>query len=261
MGETNWKSAISEIGPNVIRLRGYPVEELMGRVGFAEAIHLALLGELPDAATGKLLNAIFVSSIDHGTTPPSVLSTVTVASTGAPLGSAVAAGILSISRFHGGAIEDCMKAIGQSLARILERGESFEQAALAVFSEFKSRGKRLSGFGHRLHSEDPRTVRLLGLAEELGKAGDGVRMARALESAIASSTGKTLPLNVDGAIAALLVDMGVPAALANAFFMIARLPGLVAHAHEEMTREKPMRKINPSDAAYDGPPLRHLMAT
>ncbi|HUU46616.1 MAG TPA: citrate/2-methylcitrate synthase, partial [Acidobacteriota bacterium] len=90
------------------------------------------------------------------------------------------------------------------------------------------------------------------------KAGDGIRMGRALEAAIASSSGKKLPLNVDGAIAAVLVDLNIPAALANAFFMIARLPGLVTQAHEEQTRQRPMRKIDPTAASYDGPPLRHL---
>jgi citrate synthase len=141
---------------------------------------------------------------------------------------------------------------------VRDNAESHEKAALAVFQDFKSQGKRLSGFGHRLHTRDPRTVRLLALAEELGKANDGVRMAKSLEKAIADSTGKPLPLNVDGAIAALLVDMNVPTQLANAFFMIARLPGLVAHAHEEQTRQKPMRRVHPSDVTYDGPAVRHL---
>lgn len=258
MGDLNWSSAITEIGPNMIRLRGYPIEELMGRVSFAEAIYCALMGELPDEATGTILNAIFVSSIDHGTTPPSALSTVTVASTGAPLGSAVAAGILSISKFHGGAIEDCMKAINEALALVKDKGLSPRDAATETFKNYKSRGRRLSGFGHRLHTKDPRTIRLLQMVDELGKAQDGIKMAEALESAIAEATGKTLPLNVDGAIAAVLVDLNVPSALANAFFMIARLPGLVAHAHEEQTRQKPMRKVHPTDVLYDGPPLRHL---
>ncbi len=83
-------------------------------------------------------------------------------------------------------------------------------------------------------------------------------MARSLEATIATVTGKPLPLNVDGAIAAVLLDLNVPPALANAFFMIARLPGLVAHAHEERSRQKPMRQIHPTDVTYDGPPLRHL---
>ncbi len=258
MGDLNWSSAITEIGPNMIRLRGYPIEELMGRASFAEAIYLALMGELPDQPTGTILNAIFVSSIDHGTTPPSALSTVTVASTGAPLGSAVAAGILSISKFHGGAIEDCMKAINEALTLVKDKGKSVRDAAADTFQNYKSRGRRLSGFGHRLHTKDPRTIRLLQLVDELGKASDGIKMAEALESAIADATGKTLPLNVDGAIAAVLVDLDVPPALANAFFMISRLPGLVAHAHEEQTRQKPMRKVHPTDVLYDGPPLRHL---
>ncbi|MBI5867803.1 MAG: citryl-CoA lyase [candidate division Zixibacteria bacterium] len=258
MGDMNWSSAITEIGPNVIRLRGYPVEELMGKISFAEAIHLALLGELPDPATATILNAIFVSSVDHGTSPPSVLSTVTVASTGAPLGAAVAAGILSISKFHGGAIEDSMKAISEAVAAAKSKGLSFEDAALATFDSYKARGARLPGFGHRLHTKDPRTTRLLQLVDDLGKAKDGLAMARALETTIAKVTGKPLPLNVDGAIAAVLLDLNVPPALANAFFMIARLPGLVAHAHEERTRQKPMRQIHPTDTTYDGPAIRHL---
>lgn len=258
VGALNWTSAITEIAPNTIRLRGYPVEELMGRVSYAEAVYLALMGELPDQATGTIINAILVSSIDHGTTPPSVLSTVTVASTGAPLGSAVAAGILSISKFHGGAIEDCMGAINEALKHVSADNLSFDDAATKTFEAFKARKERISGFGHRLHTEDPRTVRLLSLVDGLGKAGDGIRMARSLEAAIERSTGKQLPLNVDGAIAAVLVDLGVPSALANAFFMIARLPGLVAHAHEEQTRQRPMRKVHPTDVTYDGPSVRHL---
>ena len=82
-------------------------------------------------------------------------------------------------------------------------------------------------------------------------------MARAFEDVFAK-TGKPLPLNVDGAIGAVLLDLNIPHALANAFFMIARLPGMVAHSYEEQTRERPMRKIEHSLAQYDGPALRHI---
>ncbi|MBI3872586.1 MAG: citryl-CoA lyase [candidate division Zixibacteria bacterium] len=256
MSEQSWPSAISEIGPNLIRLRGYPVEELMGTLGFAEAIHLALLGELPDRATATILDAIFVSSLDHGTTPPSVLAARTVASTGAPLGSAVAAGFLAISKYHGGAIEDCMKTLEHAIAHAEKKNSTFVDAAATVVDAFKAKGQRISGFGHRLHTKDPRTTRLLALSDELGKSGHGVKMARAFVEVLAKS-GTPLPLNVDGAIAAVLLDLKVPHTLANAFFMIARLPGLVAQAHEEQTRHKPMRTIDPKVATYDGPPLRH----
>jgi citrate synthase len=258
MSDLSWTSAITEIAPNTIRLRGYPMEELMGHVSFAGVIYLALTGDLPDEPTAKLIDAIFVSSVDHGTTPPTAQTARTVASTGAPLGSAVAAGILSISRFHGGAIEDCMKAIGAGLEKAKTNSASFDDAALETVKEYKSRGQRVSGFGHRVHTADPRTKRMLDLAEELGKAGNGIAMGRALESAIATSSGRQLPMNVDGAIAAVLVDLEIAPALANAFLIIARLPGLVAHATEEQSRQRPMRKIDHSAVTYDGPPLRHL---
>ncbi len=78
----------------------------MGKISFSQAIYLVLKGELPSPEVGRLLDAIFVSSVDHGAGPPSVLAARTVASTGAELNAAVAAGVLAINRFHGGAIEE-----------------------------------------------------------------------------------------------------------------------------------------------------------
>ena len=110
MTDKTWKTAITEIEPNKIKLRGYPLNELMGNRSYADVVYLALRGELPTPKVGKLIDAMLVSSIDHGVTPPSALSAMTVASTGAPLNSAVAAGILAISKFHGGAIEANLRA-------------------------------------------------------------------------------------------------------------------------------------------------------
>lgn len=103
-----------------------------------------------------------------------------------------------------------------------------------------------------MHTNDPRTVKLFKIADELGVAGDYVKLAQAFVTALKETTGKDLPLNVDGAIAALLCEMDFDPILANAFFMIARVPGLVSHIYEEKTRQKPMRKIHPTDVEYDG---------
>ncbi len=53
MTET-WKTAITQIKPNEIRLRGYRIDDLMGNVTFAQAIYLALCGELPSPNVGRL---------------------------------------------------------------------------------------------------------------------------------------------------------------------------------------------------------------
>ena len=49
--------------------------------------------------------------------------------------------------------------------------------------------------------------------------------------------------------------------LGNAVFLISRLPGLIAHAHEERTRQRPMRQIDPKDHEYDGARERRLPET
>jgi citrate synthase len=251
--DLHWKSAISQIKPNEIRLRGYRIDELMGRVSFSQAIFLALTGELPSPAVGHLLDAIFVSSIDHGASPPSAMAARVAASSGAPFNAAVAAGLLSINQHHGGAIEDSMRLLQRGMALAREQGGSVEGGAAAVVAAYQQEKKRLPGFGHRVHTGDPRTGRLLEMAAQLGIAGAGVAMLRAIEDAWAGASGKRLPVNVDGALAGLLLDLGLPLELANTFFMISRLPGLVAQVQEEKTRERPMRSIHPTDYEYDGP--------
>lgn len=255
--ESVWHSSISAVAANEIRVRGYRIDELMGESSFVSAIYLVLMGELADRKVSRLLEAMLISSIDHGAVTPSTLAARTAASTGAPLNAALAAGVLSINRFHGGAIEDCMHVLKEGLRRAAERNIKMEKAALELVQEFRQEKRRIAGLGHRLHDDDPRTRKLFNLAEDLGLAGNGVAMVRALQGAF-RELGKTLPINVDGALAALLVDLQIPVEYANAFFIMARLPGLAAHVREEQTRQRPMRSIQPDALTYDGPEPRSL---
>jgi citrate synthase len=258
MSDLQWNSAITKVEPNKLSIRGYALESLIGNASYAQMVYLLLKGEMPSENIGKMIEAILVSSVDHGTTPPSVLSALTVASTGAPLNASVAAGILSISKFHGGAIEDCMLLLRSAKDIQKEKNFSPEKATKQIIQNYKADKKRLSGFGHRLHTNDPRTHKLFALAEELEIAGDYCKLANTFVMQLKENTGKDLPLNVDGAIAALLCEMDFDPILANGFFMIARVPGLIAHIYEEKTRQKPMRKIHPTDVTYDGPENRSL---
>lgn len=247
-----WTTAVTKIEPNRVMVRGHDIASLMGKVSFGAAVYLILKGKLPDERVGRLMDSILVASIDHGATPPSALAARTVASTGATLSASVAAGIMSINKHHGGAIEDCAR----QLAAIIERADkskiTLEEAARATVTEMKGAGGRMAGFGHRIHSKDPRTKRLFELAGEAQVSGRHVAAARAMEQEFAA-TGKPLPINVDGAIGAILADLGLDPRVFNGIFMIARTPGLVAHVVEEQTREKPMRRIDPENHAYDGP--------
>jgi len=256
MNPDAFNTAITYTAPNEIRLRGYAIEELMGNVDFGQAIYLLLRGELPSPPVGRLITAILVSSIDHGPSAPSVLGARTAASTGAPLNACVAAGVLNINRFHGGAVEDCAKAILEIIARAEAANTTLEAAATQVLDEYRDRGYRVAGFGHRLHKSDPRTPRLFELARQAGVCSRYVETCRLIEAGLARQIGKKLPINVDGAIAAVLLELGFEPELMNGFFIMARVPGLIAQAREEMIREKKMRKIVPGTHVYDGPAPR-----
>jgi citrate synthase len=255
--DLRWTTGISHVRPNHIAMRGYDINELMGRVPFAHALYLLWVGELPAPAVGRLIDAILVCSMDHGSTPPSVLTARTVASTGAPLGSAIAAGVLALSKYHGAAVEDCMRMIHAVVERT-RAGTSRGDAAAAVLADLRARGERASGLGHRLHTTDPRTAHLFELARDVPVTGEHIAALEAVQTALAADRGKALPINVDGAIAAVLCEIDFPVTLANALFIIARVAGITAQAHEEQRTQKPMRRISPADVVYDGPGDRSL---
>src|SRR5437773_4898354 len=154
-----WKTALTSIAPNAILIRGYPVDEMMGRLSFADAVYLLLMGELPPPAIGRMSNAILVSSLDHGVPPPSTLAARHVATSGAPLKDCVAAGILAFGPHHGGDIESCMRFLDSGLTQV-RGGKTVQQAADAIVHERVKQHEVPPVFGHRYHTRDPPAARL-----------------------------------------------------------------------------------------------------
>ncbi len=254
MSEDKWPTGITEIGPGKIRVRGYDITEMMDKLSFAQAVYLILRGDLPDEKEARMMEAILVSSIDHGASPPSVLGSRNVISGGNSLNAAVAGGVLVIGDSHGGAIEQSAR-IMQEWAK---REGDPEKLAAELVTEFRAKKKRMPGFGHRLHKTDPRTIKLFEIAESLKFSGRHTELAKAVEMELEKVSGRKLPINVDGAIAAVISDMGFDWRLGKGFFIISRVPGLIAHAYEEMTTQKPMRKLGNTNFEYTGPPERNI---
>jgi citrate synthase len=249
-----WKTAISDSDDQSIRFRGYDVTALMARASFSDAVFLLHRGRLPSDAERRLIDSILIAVADHGPGSPSAAAARVVATGNrqAPE-AAVAAGVLAIGDKHAGAGLACMEIIGDAVRRVREEGVSLREAAdEAVERSIRDR-VRLPGMGHRTHSVDPRTAVLFGQARASGLAADGIGFMIELERA-ARERIKPLPINIDGALAAVLFDLGFPPIFGKFIFIIGRVAGLTAQVFEEYTREKPMRIRIPVE--YDGEPPR-----
>jgi citrate synthase len=252
-----WRSAIANSDQTNLWIRGYDVTELMQRTTFADVVFLLHQSRLPSPDERKLIDAILIAVADHGAGAPSCAAARLVASGNREsLSAAVAAGVLAIGDEHGGAGADCMDVIALGTRLANTEKIPIEQGAGRIFDEFRSAKKRLPGLGHRVHRErDPRTEILFNMARQSGLARDGVAFMQALEK-VAGDRGKVLPINIDGALAAILYDLGFPSALGKLLFIIGRVAGLTAEVAEEHSREKAMRVKIP--IVYDGPPPRPL---
>lgn len=251
-----WRTGITTYDEKNIWIRGYEVGSLMQRASFAETIFLLHAGRMPSKNEGKLLDAILISSSDHGPGSPSA-ATARLACSGnrGSVSSAIAAGVLAIGDQHGGAGMACMEIIAEGTALAKAEGLSLEAAAEKLVDLYRARGERIAGMGHRQHCIDPRKDVLFGMAKEFGLAGDGVRFMLALEAAVANKI-KPLPINIDGVLAAVLFDLGFPPIMGRLIFIVGRVAGLSAEVAEELAREKAMRIHVP--VIYDGPPPQEL---
>jgi citrate synthase len=246
-----WRTAISNSDETHIWYKGHDLTKLMTQHTFTDTIFLLYKGRFPNLHERQLLDAILSASADHGPGSPSAASARLVATGNREsLSAAIAAGVLAIGDAHGGAGEACMELIAQGVELAHSDSISIEEAAKRIADETRAQGKRLPGMGHRTHTTDPRKDILFTLARGGNLAGEGVAFMQALEEYVRVQI-KPLPINVDGAIAAVLYDMGFPAPAGKLLFIIGRVAGLTVEVLEEYTREKPMRVKFP--VTYDGP--------
>jgi citrate synthase len=251
-----WRSAITTSDEKNIFIRGYDVAALMKRASFTDTIYLLHQGRLPTQAERRLLDAILIGVSDHGPAAPSAAAARMVASGNRQsLEACVAAGVLAMGDAHGGAAYECMQMIAQGIELARSESISIRDAAQRLVALAKSRQKRIPGMGHRVHTEDPRARVLFEMAREYNLAGAGIEFTEALERSVREQI-RPLPINIDGALSAVLHDLGFLPQAGKLVFIIGRVAGVSAQIIEEYAREKPMRIRIPVE--YDGPPPRKI---
>jgi citrate synthase len=232
-----WGTAVSRVEPNHVELRGTPVQDLIGTIGFGSMIWFMLRGERPGVEQARLLEAALVAGVDHGPHAPSIAIARMAATCGVGLNNAMASAINTLGDSHGGAGQACVALLEEIRQREAD-GHALAEATDEVIAAWRARGVRyLPGFGHRFHTRDPRRDPLLNLAEKAVTrgvvAGAHLRAAVAVETALNRDRGRPVPMNIDGATAVIYAELGFPAPLARGLFVLSRSVGILAHAWEE----------------------------
>jgi citrate synthase len=232
-----WGTEVIDMAPGEIRFRGYPIEELIGNVSFAQMIWLMLRGELPSVEQSELLEVALTAGVDHGPQAPSIAIARMAATCGVGLNNAMASALNVLGDVHGGAGEQSVEIYTEIL-----NGREGDEALMSTVDRFLadyfgSGQKYVPGFGHRFHPIDPRAPRILELVDQAADKGvvkgDFTTIAREIEKGIKRSKGRDIPMNIDGATAVVYAELGFPAPLARGLFCLSRSVGILAHAWEQ----------------------------
>jgi citrate synthase len=229
--------------------------ELIGELSFTQMIYWGVLGRMATTEEDRLLDACLVTLMEHGLTPSALAARLVYSIAPEAMQAAVAAGLCGVGSLFAGTTEGA----GELLRRMLTSALPLEEEAMQIAQEHRQGRKPLPGFGHPQHKpDDPRSVRLLALAEQYGIAGRHVGAVRVLGKAVDATYGRHITLNATGAIAAVLGDLNVPYEIFRGFALIARTAGLVAHIHEEQQKPALLSIWHAAEHAvpYDGQKAR-----
>lgn len=233
-----WKTDIIDMKPGEIRFRGYPIEELIGRIGFPEMIWLMTRGDLPTKPQAELFGTALMAAVDHGPQAPSIAIARMSATCGVGINNAMASAINVLGDVHGGAGEQAV-AVYHSVDERTDAGATLDVALAAELDAQAGKGvKYLPGFGHRFHPIDPRAPRLMEVARDFARrgaiSGRFVEIGEGIERVLAERKGRRIPMNIDGATAVIYAELGFPAPLCRGLFVLSRSVGALAHAWEQM---------------------------
>jgi citrate synthase len=259
-----WESAITEIAPDSIRVRGYAIEDLIGRISFPAMIWLTLRGELPSPRQAHLLGAVLVAGVDHGPQAPSIAIARMAITCGIGMNGAIASGVNSLGDVHGGAGQQCMELLA-GIDQQYRSGSTLEVAVTESLASCRAaHGRFVPGFGHRFHRVDPRATRISQLMQQAvqDRVIDGrfLAIGEAVQTELSHGKTSRLPMNVDGISAVLLLELGFPRELGRGIFVLSRAVGICAHAYEQLQRGERIKGPIPPEFGfrYTGLPPRKV---
>lgn len=249
-------SAICTSDAESIQVRGLDLcGQIIGRMDFTSYFWLLVTGNTPSDDQRFMADAVLTAIAEHGLVPSVVAARMTYAAAPEAMQGAVAAGLSGCGSVVLGSAEVAGRFLAELVAAAATDGTGFEKAVADRLADHRTAKRAIPGFGHPQHSGgDPRAHRLLALADERGLSGLHVTALRAVKAGLPAAFGRDLPINVNGAIPAVMLDAGFPLPALKGISLLARTASLIAHLREES--ERPIGFILSAEAAkaihYDG---------
>ncbi len=253
-----WTTRISRAESGKIWVRGYPIEELIENLTYVESAFLLLRGELPDERELAIFDLVMRSGMDQQLISSAACAARYTASafpdSAVP---ALASGILASGSVTGSPQEPA-----EMLIEAVGWGGERDEAAERVLDVWSERRGVTPGLGHPMHKgAEPRAVSVRKVASELDGWREHGRMLDAVEAALERRKGKRIPMNLAGALGAVLADLEFDPLVIGGLGAATYGMSLLAHIAEEVREGVPLRIIpNALGSHYAGPEERHLPA-
>jgi citrate synthase len=218
-----------------IFVRGYDLnEQLLGKISFAQMVYLMLVGRMPTAEEGRMIDTMLIVLVDHGMTTGALAARLTYHSAPEALQGAVAAAILGAGSVHLGSSEHCAKMLHDALPPD-SKGTDLDTIARNTVEKRLANKELIPGIGHGIHTQgDPRAEKLFEVAQQTKVYGRYCDLLRKIGKLAEERVGRRLPVNVTGAIGAISMDMGLPWQMSKSFAILGRALGGIAHVGEEV---------------------------
>ncbi len=253
MAKATTRIGSSHSDTGALRMRGRDtLADIVGHRSFSETFFFMVTGRMPATAEAVCFDACMTILMDHGLTSSAVVARLTDDAVPDDIQVAVSAGLLLVGNRHVGT----MAGAGKLLADGMEQDGDRRAWAAEAVARYRRDGRRIPGFGHAHYNpEDPRATRLFQVAHEAGCGGEYIALMKTLGEEIDLAAGRHLTLNVTGAMAAVLGEIGFPVDAMRGVAVVARAAGLVAHICEEkrnhLTRD--ILEFVDNEIAYEDP--------
>jgi len=246
-----WNTSVSDITPEDVYVRGYPIRALMGTLPFSAITYLLIRKRLPTPGEARMMDVILSSILDYGLQKSGTIAARAVVSVNPHMTAGLSAGVLAAGEYALSP-EEAGRFISETYQSWKLSSQPIGEAATRLVADLRASKRRVPGFGHPVfRGVDPRAEKLKLIAMQAGVWGEVTEWYEAVHAAFRTATNKPdLVLNDVGMLAAIMTQMSFTPPEMAGLAVLSTFPGLIAHISEELHSGVRNRVIPDQCASY-----------